>query len=74
MNWQETLRLYPAVGVLQRGTLEDYTIPGTNVTIPKGAEIGFNVAGMHCDPKYYPNPERFDPERFNKENKAKRHP
>jgi cytochrome P450 len=28
---------------------------------------------LHHDPKYYPEPERFDPERFNEDVKAKRH-
>jgi hypothetical protein len=28
---------------------------------------------VHHDPKYYPDPERFYPERFSDEEKAKRH-
>jgi cytochrome P450 len=31
------------------------------------------VLALHHDPKYYPDPERFDPERFNEDEKAKRH-
>jgi cytochrome P450 family 6 len=31
------------------------------------------VFALHHDSKYYPEPERFDPERFNEDEKAKRH-
>ena len=31
------------------------------------------VLRLHNDPKYYPKPYRFDTERFNKDEKAKRH-
>jgi hypothetical protein len=38
----------------------------------KGTQVLVSVLGLHHDPKYFPDPERFDPERFNEEEKKKR--
>jgi cytochrome P450 family 6 len=69
----ETLRKYPPVPFLTRECTKGYTIPGTDVTLEKGMLVVIPVLGIHKDPKYYPNPEKFDPDRFRVEAKSKRH-
>ncbi|KAJ6634112.1 putative cytochrome P450 6a14, partial [Pseudolycoriella hygida] len=60
----ETLRKHPVVPVLNRETTRDYIIPGTNVIIEKGTSVIIPVLPLQRDPKYYPEPEKFIPERF----------
>uniref|UniRef100_A0A6M2E1U2 Putative cytochrome n=1 Tax=Xenopsylla cheopis TaxID=163159 RepID=A0A6M2E1U2_XENCH len=73
MTISETLRKYPTLPVLNRECAKDYKLPGTNTVIPRGTPIFIPVGGLHHDPQYYPEPDKFDPERFTEENKAKRH-
>jgi cytochrome P450 len=49
-------------------------VPGTNVTLQKQDTVHISVYGIHTDPKFYPDPFKFDPERFSKEGKATRSP
>lgn len=49
-------------------------MPDTDLIINKGIDIVIPVLGIHRDPDIYPNPMKFDPERFNEENIASRHP
>ncbi|KAI1308234.1 Cytochrome P450 9e2 [Halotydeus destructor] len=67
----ETLRLYPPVLVLSRVASADYTLPGTDVTIPRGTEIHIPSWTVHYDPKNFESPEKYDPMRFMPENKDK---
>lgn len=57
-----------------RKCTETYTIPGTNVVIEKGIPVWISPFAIHNDPEYYPDPVKFDPERFSEEGKSKRHP
>lgn len=47
--------------------MNDYTIPGTNKVIEKGVEMFLPVLALHRDEQYYPEPEKFKPERFSEE-------
>nr|WCC58088.1 cytochrome P450 [Pharsalia antennata] len=68
----ETLRKYPALPFLFRECSKEYTIPDTDKVIPKGSSVMVPILGVQYDPDYYPDPEKFDPDRFTEENKAKR--
>ena len=61
------MRKYPVVGMLNRQCVKTYRIPGTNVTIDPGTPVIIPMLGLHRDPDYFPNPLKFDPERFNNE-------
>lgn len=66
----ETLRKYPTLPFLNRECTQDYKIPGTDVVLKKGVGIHISLLGLHFDEKYYPEPEKFIPERFNEENSS----
>uniref|UniRef100_A0A2C9JRK9 Cytochrome P450 n=1 Tax=Biomphalaria glabrata TaxID=6526 RepID=A0A2C9JRK9_BIOGL len=66
----ETLRLYPPAPVMSRLAAEARTYHG--ITIPKGAAVFIPIFAVLLDPKHFPDPEKFDPERFSEENKTAR--
>ncbi|XP_035443083.2 cytochrome P450 6B5-like [Spodoptera frugiperda] len=59
----EALRLYPVLGVITREVIEDYTF-STGLKLEKGLRIHLPVFHMQHNPKYFPDPEQFLPERF----------
>ncbi|XP_044730073.1 cytochrome P450 6k1-like [Chrysoperla carnea] len=66
---KETLRMYPTLGFLDREAIDTYTFPGTNITIDKGTAVVISLEGLHRDSQYFENPDVYDPERFNENNK-----
>jgi len=58
------MRKYPPVAIHGRECSKNYTFPGTNVTIEKGFVIIVPNHALQNDPKYFPNPDSFEPERF----------
>jgi cytochrome P450 len=60
--FKEAMRLYPPAYAMGRRSTEEVTIG--DVRIPPMTEVVVNTYGMHHDAKLFPDPERFDPDRF----------
>lgn len=58
----ETLRYYPVAGVLPRTAEKDFAFEGH--LIPKGVELLVAVMVSHFLPKFFPEPEKFDIDRY----------
>ncbi|XP_046463650.1 cytochrome P450 4c3-like [Daphnia pulex] len=69
---KEALRLYPSVPIISRTCQEDVIIGDDE--IPAGTSVSICPYFLHRDPKYFPDPELFQPKRFQAENSEKRHP
>lgn len=68
--FDEALRCYPPVtGFIARKCEKDYKIG--SFTIPKGAIVQAPVWDIQHDPELWPDPWKFDPDRFSPENKLK---
>jgi cytochrome P450 len=59
---REAIRLYPPAPGVAREPIEDVNIGGYNV--PKGSLITVNTYALQRDPRFFDDPERFNPERF----------
>ncbi|GIY11493.1 cytochrome P450 4c3 [Caerostris darwini] len=69
---KESQRLFPSVPLIAREMTQDTNICG--YPIPKGSTCGVFVYILHRDETVFPNPEKFDPDRFLPENCLNRHP
>ncbi|XP_049764813.1 probable cytochrome P450 6a20 [Schistocerca cancellata] len=68
----ETLRLFPPGGHLEKTCTAAYpltTAAGRSVTLQPGTTVVVSIFGLHRDPRYFPEPDVFDPERFSPDNK-----
>jgi cytochrome P450 len=61
----ESMRLYPPAWALGRQAIDDYKVGG--YTIPKGSIILMSQYVMHRNPRYFPEPDRFYPDRWTEE-------
>ncbi|KAG8176916.1 hypothetical protein JTE90_018699 [Oedothorax gibbosus] len=70
----ETLRMYPPVMRLERTADSDHKLGDTGITIPKGMVVSIPIYAIQRDPNIFPNPDTFQPERFDSDDMATRHP
>jgi len=64
----EVLRMYSPVPFIERLCNKDVTYDG--IHIPKGTIITISPYSLHYSEEYYTDPETFNPDRWNAENKA----
>ncbi|XP_033218977.1 cytochrome P450 9e2-like [Belonocnema kinseyi] len=75
----EALRKYPPTAATDRECVKKFTLPkptpdSVEYTAEPKTVIWIPIYALHHDPKYFPDPEKFDPERFSDENKSKINP
>ena len=63
MIYSEALRLYPPTWLFVRMTPDDVELPSGG-RLPVGSRLFLCPYTSHRDPRFFPDPERFDPERF----------
>ncbi len=67
---KEAMRLFPAAPVIGRRAVAATEIGG--ITVPAGADVVVAPWVTHRHPRYWEDPERFDPDRFTPEAEAAR--
>uniref|UniRef100_G3U841 Cytochrome P450 family 4 subfamily F member 8 n=1 Tax=Loxodonta africana TaxID=9785 RepID=G3U841_LOXAF len=70
---KESLRMYPSVTAIARCCTQDIVFPDGRI-IPKGIICLISIFGTHHNPSVWPNPEVYDPFRFDLDNSEKRSP
>jgi cytochrome P450 len=72
---KEGMRIQPPVGLIPTRAAETDVDYG-GITFTKGTQVWLSVYGLHHNPELWPNPNRFDPDRFyiKSEENTKRHP
>jgi cytochrome P450 family 9 len=63
--------MYPPAVLLDRKCVKTYTLPTEpRFTLKPGDMVWLPIYALHHDPDYFPDPEKFDPERFSDENRG----
>ncbi|CAH0403327.1 unnamed protein product [Chilo suppressalis] len=64
----ESMRIFPSVGVLIRKSASKYTFPDSDLTIDENIQVMVINQAMQLDERFFDEPEKFIPERFDPEN------
>ncbi|CAH1117829.1 unnamed protein product [Phaedon cochleariae] len=70
MCLRESLRKYPPLGFVDRICNLDFKVPGMDLVIEKGICVMVPIFGLCRDENYFPEPDKFIPERFSKEGRS----
>ncbi|KAF6203664.1 hypothetical protein GE061_001996 [Apolygus lucorum] len=68
---KENGRLHSALDVNFRMVTKPYKVPDTSAVLERGSFVYIPNLSIHMDPKYYPEPEKFLPDRWIVENTDK---
>ncbi|CAH1382167.1 unnamed protein product [Tenebrio molitor] len=60
---KESLRLFPVGAISVRNLTEDLPLED-DLVLPKGSSVALGFMRVHRDPKYWPDPLKFEPDRF----------
>ncbi len=60
--FKEAMRIYPPVWLIDRQVIHQFAMQG--YCFPVGTLLALSPYTLHRNPDYFPDPERFDPERF----------
>ena len=67
---KESQRMYPSVPLISRESTENMTLNGT--FIPKGTQLTISIMATGYNEKFFPDPYKFNPERFTADNISNR--
>ncbi|WP_257458377.1 cytochrome P450 [Archangium lipolyticum] len=70
--FEETLRLYPPAWLFARQPVKEDVLAGVHIPASPRVIVTLNAYVLQRNPKLWPDPERFDPDRFSPEHAADR--
>ena len=68
----ESMRILPTLGFLSKVCTEETELRGSDglvCRVERGMYIMISISGLQTDPRYWENPEEFDPDRFGPDRK-----